>query len=148
MGKRKFITLFLFDYVKTKMGKRKFITLFLFDYVKTKMGKRKFITLFLVSFVGCQSKIGNKLLFLFSFLTFQMGKGNTGRHLDSVDLSVIKWLTWRHKHVSSPGADTGFFGGARTPPPPTAVCNIFFIFKPTDVNFPLPFKFHCRIQST
>ena len=43
----------------------------------------------------------------------------------------------------------GFFGGARTPPPPpTAVCNIFFIFKPTDVNFPLPFKFHCRIQST
>ena len=45
MGKRKFITPFLFDYVKTKMGKRKFIglrTLFLFDYVKTKMGKRKF----------------------------------------------------------------------------------------------------------
>ena len=40
-----------------------------------------------------------------------------------------------------------FLGGARTPPP-TAVCNIFFIFKPTDVNFPLPFKFHCRIQST
>ena len=41
-----------------------------------------------------------------------------------------------------------FLGGARNPPPPTAVCNIFFIFKPTDVNFPLPFKFHCRIQST
>ena len=44
--------------------------------------------------------------------------------------------------------DTGFFGVLGPPPPPTAVCNIFFIFKPTDVNFPLPFKFHCRIQST
>ena len=41
-------------------------------------------------------------------------------------------------------------GGGSDPPPPlrTAVCNIFFIFKPTDVNFPLPFKFYCRIQST
>ena len=38
------------------------------------------------------------------------------------------------------------FGCSETPP--TAVCNIFVIFKPTDVNFPLPFKFHCRIQST
>ena len=45
------------------------------------------------------------------------------------------------------GADTVvFFGCSETPP--TAVCNIFFIFNPTDVNFPLPFKFHCRIQST
>ena len=53
------------------------------------------------------------------------------------------------KGAPPPGADTGFFWGARNPPPPpTAVCNIFFIFKPTDVNFPLPFKFHCRIQST
>ena len=42
----------------------------------------------------------------------------------------------------------GVFLGVRNPPPPTAVCNILFIFKPTDVNFPLPFKFHCRIQST
>ena len=41
-----------------------------------------------------------------------------------------------------------FFGCSDPPPPPTAVCNIFFIFNPTDVNFPLPFKFHCRIQST
>ena len=41
-----------------------------------------------------------------------------------------------------------FFWVLGPPPPlPTAVCNIFFIFKPTDVNFPLPFKFHCRIQS-
>ena len=39
-------------------------------------------------------------------------------------------------------------GGGGGAPPPTAVCNILFIFKPTDVNFPLPFKFHSRIQST
>ena len=38
-----------------------------------------------------------------------------------------------------------FWGGGGCP---TAVCNIFFIFKPTDVNFPLPFQFHCRILST
>ena len=42
----------------------------------------------------------------------------------------------------------GFFLGVLGNPPYTAVCNILFIFKPTDVNFPLPFKFHCRIQST
>ena len=38
------------------------------------------------------------------------------------------------------GADTGVFFGC-SEPPPTAVCNIFFIFKPTDVNFPLPVVF-------
>ena len=40
-----------------------------------------------------------------------------------------------------------FLGGARKPPLRLSVI-FFFIFKPTDVNLPLPFKFHCRIQST
>ena len=72
--------------------------------------------------------------------------GNTSVMDTSTDVTVMK-----ESFVSILQARIqGFFLGARNPPPPppTAVCNIFFIFKPTDVNFPLPFKFHCRIQST
>ena len=42
-----------------------------------------------------------------------------------------------------------FLGGGGYSAPPLRLSTIvFFIFKPTGVNFPLPFKFHCRIQST
>ena len=67
------------------------------------------------------------------------------RFCDVVNTLIIR----DHHEIWGTGADTGFFfGGGVLRNPPTAVCNIFFIFKPTDVNFPLPFKFHCRIQST
>ena len=50
-------------------------------------------------------------------------------------------------NVEPAGADTGFFG-VLGPPPPYGCLQYFVIFQPPNVNFPLPFKFHCRIQST